>query len=78
MLSRLSVIARHNIEPHEELTITYVNPQLNVKQRQRELEEWGFGPCRCGRCQEELKNWKEPDNKMSDLAQELKDGLGVM
>lgn len=65
----------------EELLITYVNPQLEYKERQDELKAWGFGKCCCERCLTEVKNVIEGDPQvvgMDDLAKELKAGLGVM
>ncbi|KAF5336557.1 hypothetical protein D9611_006501 [Ephemerocybe angulata] len=84
-LSRISVIAKRPIAPGEELTITYVNPELPYRSRQEELQGWGFGSCRCDRCVQEEKAFKlgevlngGADNEMDDLAKELKAGLGVM
>jgi hypothetical protein len=54
-LARITVIAKEDIEPGEELCITYVNPQLRVRSRQNELEAWGFGKCTCARCVKEEK-----------------------
>ncbi|KAK7045435.1 hypothetical protein VNI00_007688 [Paramarasmius palmivorus] len=90
-LSRITVIARREIEPGEELFITYVNPNNGVIARRKELQEWGFGQCNCERCVKEAKALpKEEKNDevakadgagaldMSDLEKELKAGLGVM
>ncbi|KAF8644012.1 hypothetical protein AX16_008728 [Volvariella volvacea WC 439] len=84
-LSRITVTAFKDIQPGEELVITYVNPEFDVKQRQGELEGWGFGSCKCKRCIEEWKDWKEEQkvngeqegDGMEDLAKELKASLGV-
>ncbi|KIP06875.1 hypothetical protein PHLGIDRAFT_30281 [Phlebiopsis gigantea 11061_1 CR5-6] len=80
-LSRITVIARRDIEPGEELFITYVNPQMPLENRRKQLLEWGFGECKCSRCTaEEL----DPERKIpvkavpDDLEQELKAGLGVL
>lgn len=80
-LSRITVIALKDIKAGDELVITYVNPELNVKARQLELEAWGFGTCQCPRCKKEGKEYKgatkEPSG-MDDLASELKASLGVV
>ena len=79
-LSRITVIARRDIAPGEELFITYVDPTSSVKKRRRALAEWGFGLCNCDRCVEEAKTAKDGDNEEEtggDLADELKGFLGV-
>ncbi len=73
-LARISVIALRDISPGEELTITYVNPELTYGERKRSLGEWGF-VCRCSRCVQEERTGA-PD--VSDLEAELKEGLGVL
>ncbi|KAH6909592.1 hypothetical protein BKA70DRAFT_1371651 [Coprinopsis sp. MPI-PUGE-AT-0042] len=82
-LSRITLIAKRAISANEELTVTYVNPELPYKARQEELKAWGFGSCRCDRClsEEKLQGPLEKENDggdMDDLARELKAGLGVM
>lgn len=80
-LSRITVVAKRDIEPGDELLITYVNPQGSLKTRRTELEAWGFGTCDCSRCMEETKSTKITDpgfSKLDDLERELKEGLGVM
>lgn len=79
-LSRITVIAKRDIKVGEELLITYVDPQLPYQTRQNELKGWGFGTCTCSRCLEEVKTVKdgEDDKEMTNLASELKAGLGVM
>ncbi|TFK72380.1 SET domain-containing protein [Pluteus cervinus] len=82
-LARITVTAKEDIKPGEELVVTYVNPKLNVKDRQRELQAWGFGTCRCDRCVEEVKTWKEEERPpgqegIDDLANELRASFGVM
>ncbi|KAH8824033.1 hypothetical protein DL96DRAFT_1532375 [Flagelloscypha sp. PMI_526] len=83
-LSKITVIAKRDIEEGEELFITYVNPELPYKARQSELAEWGFGSCDCKRCMEDSKKQSKSGEKggegnaaMDDLASELKAGLGV-
>jgi hypothetical protein len=82
-LARITLLAKRTIKPGEELVVTYVNPEMGVRERRRELEGWGFGECLCARCVKEEKegrgegNEKEP-SEMEDLASELKAGLGVM
>ncbi|KAF5383916.1 hypothetical protein D9757_007422 [Collybiopsis confluens] len=87
-LSRITAIAKRDIEPGEELFITYVNPVLPVRARQQELRGWGFGKCTCHRCLEEEKLLRDSSDgvdgyhgselDMADLAKELKAGFGVM
>ena len=86
-LSRITVVARKDIEAGEELFITYVNPEMRRIERQRQLDEWSFGQCRCARCnsdrEEEAKLLKEGKAPVEaaedggDLAKELKESLGV-
>jgi len=81
-LSRISVIAKRDIEPGEELLVSYVDPSLGVKARREKLGAWNFGACRCKRCVEEertgVTSQRSPDNDLEDLERELKAGLGVM
>lgn len=85
-MSRITVVAKRDIEPGEELLISYVNPESGLKWRRRELDAWGFGKCECSRCLEEEKENKDEDGgedlgvsaEMKDLESELKEGLGVM
>ncbi|OBZ74371.1 putative protein lysine methyltransferase SET5 [Grifola frondosa] len=80
-LSRITVIARQDIAPGEELFITYVNPEQPLDQRRRQLIEWGFGLCKCDRCVAEESETSEATvgkADVDDLEAELKAGLGVM
>ena len=84
-LSRITLVARRDIAPGEELLITYVNPELPVEQRRRGLMEWGFGKCMCERCVKEERERKDAgdtagaeEGANADLEAELKAGLGVM
>ncbi|KAH9851289.1 SET domain-containing protein [Lenzites betulinus] len=84
-LSRITVLARRDIAPGEELFITYVNPDLPFEQRRRQLLEWGFGKCACERCLKEERERKDAGvgeaavaEDTADLEAELKAGLGVM
>jgi len=74
------------MKPGDELLVTYVNPEMGVRSRRRELEGWGFGECVCSRCVAEVRLLKESGNtgmegdgewEMEGLAVELKAGLGV-
>jgi hypothetical protein len=79
-LSRITVRALADIEPGQELLITYVDPASSYATRRSALEAWGF-VCACARCVEEGKDWKpgeEGGDGLGDLASELKAGLGVM
>ncbi|KAF5329121.1 hypothetical protein D9758_017147 [Tetrapyrgos nigripes] len=79
-LARITVIAKREIEPGEELYITYVNPQLGVRSRQNELEAWGFGRCTCNRCVKEEKEERikeqERQRSKSEFATEDATGEG--
>jgi len=80
-LSRITVIAKDEIDAGQELLITYVNPGNNLRDRRRRLTEWGFGLCQCERCVEEEKVSKESDmntQEEDELADQLKAGLGVL
>jgi hypothetical protein len=50
--TRLTIVAKTGIQPGEELTVCYVNPEGDYRTRRREIRQWGF-ECRCGRCCEE-------------------------
>ncbi|EGO03005.1 hypothetical protein SERLA73DRAFT_103070 [Serpula lacrymans var. lacrymans S7.3] len=80
-LSRITIIARKDIDAGEELFISYVNPAARLKERRRNLAEWGFGQCQCERCLSEENMDKESGtshDETDDLAKELKAGLGVL
>lgn len=80
-LSRITVIARRDIEIGEELFISYVNPDLPLENRRQQLLEWGFGTCKCTRCMtEEQDPTRQALTKPvpDDLEHELKAGLGVI
>jgi SET domain len=80
-LSRIRVIAKCDIAVGEELVVTYVNPDLGVRERRSQLSAWGFGQCNCERCIKEEKEGEGEVQKRSDmdeLERELKAGLGVM
>ncbi|KAJ7835947.1 hypothetical protein B0H14DRAFT_3109925 [Mycena olivaceomarginata] len=78
-LARVTVRALADIEPGQELLITYVDPATGYAERRTALEAWGF-VCQCARCTEEGRDWKPPEGEdgLGDLASELKAGLGVM
>lgn len=86
-MSRITLIALGPIAAGEELLVTYVNPEAGVRQRRRELLEWGFGECRCQRCLDEakglVKGGQEENQAVGlgadgDLERELKASLGVL
>ncbi|KAF8192761.1 hypothetical protein K438DRAFT_1906839 [Mycena galopus ATCC 62051] len=78
-LARITVRALADIEPGQELLITYVDPAAGYAERRAALEAWGF-VCQCARCVEEGRDWKPPEGQegLADLASELKAGLGVI
>lgn len=55
-----TVIALKDIHPGDEITVCYVDPDLNVEQRRKELKERWFFECDCKRCELELqgRKWK--------------------
>jgi hypothetical protein len=75
-LARITLVARCDIEVGQELLVTYVNPELGVKERRAALSAWGFGVCQCSRCVEEGVE-EDEDGMMGDLERELKAGLGI-
>jgi hypothetical protein len=83
-LSRITVVARTDLAPGDELTAAYANPEMGVRARRQELAQWGFGACACARCTEEEAElrargeWVDGADAGEDLAAELKQGLGVM
>ena len=86
-LSRVTMLAKRDIEEGEELLISYVDPSMDVKRRREQLTAWNFGVCRCKRCAKEEKvggvkdegnGEKTKEQSMEDLEKELKAGLGVM
>ncbi|EPQ55921.1 SET domain-containing protein [Gloeophyllum trabeum ATCC 11539] len=78
-LSRITVLAKAPIEPGEELVVSYVDPEMSVKERRRQLQQWGFGACGCEKCVEEEKGLPgdEKGDELDGLASELKAGFGV-
>ncbi|KAL1692392.1 hypothetical protein GGG16DRAFT_90018 [Schizophyllum commune] len=84
--ARITMVAKKDLAPGEELMISYVDPEAPYKARQAELEQWGF-KCVCPRCLEEAKTAKvaapahgevRDGIDLNDLEKELKAGLGVM
>jgi len=74
-LSRITVIAKSDVEAGQELFVSYVDPEMSVKERRMHLQQWGFGACRCDRCVEEEKDL--PKDDLDGLVSELKAGFGV-
>ncbi|THH13315.1 hypothetical protein EW146_g6893 [Bondarzewia mesenterica] len=66
-LSRLTLLARRDINAGEELCVAYVDPSLGVKQRREQLGAWGFGVCQCERC---IREEKEEGGKDVEHANE--------
>jgi len=62
-LARITVVALDDVEAGKELVITYVDPNLGVRDRRRQLREWGFGDCRCTRCIKEAADLPQEDAK---------------
>lgn len=79
-LARITAIAKRDLDPGEELVITYVNPELPLEQRRKRLLEWGFGICQCPRCLVEERNpsCAAEGKESNDLEKELKASLGVL
>ena len=85
--------ARREIREGEELTVTYVDPNMPVNRRRMELMPWVFGTCECSRCiteekEDKVKETGEPNGKVAaseegtkdleGLEEELKHGLGIV
>lgn len=52
------LVAARRIEEDEEVSITYVNPELSYEERQKHLrQQYGF-ECQCSKCVEESVNAK--------------------
>lgn len=81
-LSRITVIAKTDINPGDELLISYTDPGCDLRARRRRLAEWGFGPCQCGRCLAEEEQARAAgsggDNEADNLADQLRAGLGLV
>lgn len=84
-LSRITLCAKRDIGAGEELTVSYVDPEMGLRSRRAGLLMWGFGQCQCERCvreeAEEAANGGEQNEKkdaMVELEKELKAGLGLM
>lgn len=85
-ISRITLLAKSDISIGEELVITYVDPDMGVNERRRELRSWGFGACMCKRCVEEEETLKMKEVKGEeggaavdpDLEDELRAGFGIV
>ncbi|QRV85458.1 SET domain protein [Ceratobasidium sp. AG-Ba] len=75
--SRITLIATSEIKMGEEVVISYVDPNQNVKERRRKLREWDFGICRCERCTREEKEVVEETGGKGDMEDEIRGFLGV-
>lgn len=76
---RITIVAKQAIEPGEELFASYVNPELAVRDRRRNLLEWNFGKCMCTRCVEEAEKEENDETQVANgqLEDELRGFLGV-
>jgi len=82
-LSRITIRAKRTILAGEELTTTYVNPDMSLAQRRRELKPWAFGTCMCARCMQEEQNGDDAEKAaeseyLPGLEEELRHGLGLL
>ncbi|THH08554.1 hypothetical protein EW145_g2618 [Phellinidium pouzarii] len=79
-IARITIRAKTDIKPGEELLITYVNPELPFRSRRRELTAWAFGPCACARCvrEEQEEGERGEENNFPVIEEELKHGLGLL
>lgn len=59
--------------------MSYVNPELEVRNRRRELLDWNFGMCMCTRCVEEADKEEKEGFQVANgqLEDELRGFLGV-
>ncbi|KAG6336301.1 hypothetical protein ID866_2777 [Astraeus odoratus] len=76
-LSRITVVAKTEINPGEELLITYTDPSNGLRDRRRKLAEWGFGLCQCKRCVAEEEGLSGEPTDSDDLADHLRASLGL-
>ena len=79
-LARLTMLARRDIAPGEELAVAYVDPGEEVRVRRAWLRGWGFGLCKCTRCVEEegADGGVGEGDAEGDLGREIKAGLGFL
>ncbi|KAI6022917.1 hypothetical protein BKA83DRAFT_356490 [Pisolithus microcarpus] len=81
-LSRITIVAKTDINPGDELLISYTDPSCDLRARRRRLAEWGFGPCQCGRCLAEEEEARAAgsggDTEADNLADQLWAGLGLV
>jgi hypothetical protein len=83
--TRLTVLTLRTIKGGEELTVSYIDPTLGVKERRRELRQWGIMSCTCERCVEEEKVAEEKGEveegevgkSAADLEGELRGAFGL-
>ncbi|EJC97972.1 SET domain-containing protein [Fomitiporia mediterranea MF3/22] len=77
-LSRITMRARRDIQPGEELTVAYVDPALLLSARRRALIPWAFGTCMCDRCvreqKEEGEKKEEKDQDTGELGEAQENG----
>jgi hypothetical protein len=67
-MNRLTMIARRNINPGEELTLCYVNPKMPRSQRRSTLRElYGFW-CGCPKCKREEGKAEEVPQGIEDYS----------
>ncbi|KAN0120594.1 hypothetical protein V8E52_004421 [Russula decolorans] len=62
-LSRITVIAKHDIAVGEELIVTNVDPSLGEREWRSQLVAWGFGQCDCERCVKEEREGRSGSSR---------------
>ncbi|ORC85520.1 uncharacterized protein TM35_000341320 [Trypanosoma theileri] len=62
----LTVEALRDIEPGEELLISYIDESLPYPDRQQQLYEHYLFTCRCSKCESESHDWEEVATKIED------------
>ncbi|PVF96799.1 hypothetical protein CPB86DRAFT_708398 [Serendipita vermifera] len=86
--TRLTVLTLRTIKGGEEVTVSYIDPTLSLKERRRELRQWGIMCCTCERCVEEEKTAGEEEKEgmeggegsgkgVADLEGELRGAFGL-
>ncbi|KAG8718588.1 SET domain-containing protein 5 [Ceratobasidium sp. 394] len=65
--SRITLITATPIKKDDEILVSYVDPNQDLRARRRALRDWDFGICKCGRCLGEEKDTK-PGNVDESLA----------
>lgn len=69
-----TVLAERNVYPGDEITISYVDSEMNVAERRKELKERWFFDCKCERCMVELKGGTYIKDQQANENRDLVEG----